>query len=796
MRFVPILIQFNTSQEKLKELAEAPEHRQAMPYDSFSIYGGQDYPEYFRLAPCDADSVVVASQHTRIRDIPGFWQVAFSIENAPMGARMGFRAFGDAQWTMMECDTAGGVLDGQVYGRAVFFDIPQIKGAELREGTYYPKYYQPDDDLSVATLGVTNVGDTEIGVFAGAAGDEPMASCTLRILPSAMDMDAFRQMIDDIVSIKTELLMSESGNQALPLYKSWDDALDKLLAIIKKLRIYIEAIAMSPQTAIKEVYTKKNPLEMRKFSARDILQVAFNGPAKKLGTVDRVTDYDIYENRIIKQEVLRLSEWISDTAKRAAEDRETGLQNIRRERNGLYSKFNITSRKDEGTFRSELLCSNRRELAIRLEHKNVTVKDCIDKKDFIQSRFQQLDLWEEQLKQNVRENAAELTAAIDKEMKKILKLKFIDKLKLGQIEQWHMTNIFVNDINYAAVYRIFSKIKDSFHFDMYHSGSYVVNRKLDRLYEYWIFIKLVRFFIINQKWQLEEPGCQESSEVKSMKDFSKRLDRYFKEKGKYELESMVLNFSHGLYNTDQRLRLRFYYNCSIPISKDYPNGEQRRPDFRLEFYVNENDRHNLILDAKYRHYYGKEGFLRDITKVAIQKYINELEDSGLQIDSSFIVHSDANSVPFYGGTFGGAFNNYTREDFSVFQGKMPAHKFGSVCFVPCQKTENQWTDTEKELYNVIKMFLEYKIANIAGADKALWRVCWSCGNTDMQNEITLHETAGGRTKFYMRCAKCNSFWVKNHCSNCKQMLIKRVLNYHTEKQKQEKWLVVCPVCGC
>ncbi len=113
-------------------------------------------------------------------------------------------------------------------------------------------------------------------------------------------------------------------------------------------------------------------------------------------------------------------------------------------------------------------------------------------------------------------------------------------------------------------------------------------------------------------------------------------------------------------------------------------------------------------------------------------------------------------------------------------------QFGAFYLLPnVAENDKIPNKSEDNLTVFFEMIFEYFLGQ--------WKnFCWQCGSEDISVES--HKTAGDFDKFYMRCNKCGSFWVKTHCHRigCNVDLVKHFINYHVEEQA---WFVVCPKCG-
>ena len=378
--------------------------------------------------------------------------------------------------------------------------------------------------------------------------------------------------------------------------------------------------------------------------------------------------------------------------------------------------------------------------------------------------------------------------------KKILKLKqynFLNGLTENGNETWTLTQKFINDPNYKAAYNIFHNLNENYHFTEINSSYSLIHQKVNDLYEYWIFIKILEVLMLKQKWNLIEVDGRKSKDIP--KDISVIISKILSIQ-KNALQSCELVFSHTLGHGRKNATLSFAYNQDVKFVKRIGKSDHLTPDYHFVITYEDPDKKTVkkhfCLDAKYRNYKEQKGkWSEDINKVCIENYMFKLNeslkqtcinaDNGEEHVAAFIVHSDADSNPYWGGDFRKSLDIKR----IIAEGKYPAHKVGSFPLLPNDILDNgTLKDIERNLLTFFTMIFEYHCG--------LYEVCWECGNVKPK----ILDSSSGESIHYL-CDECNRFWVKYHCGNNGHPLIKHKYNYHKEITHDTHFLVKCPKCG-
>lgn len=402
------------------------------------------------------------------------------------------------------------------------------------------------------------------------------------------------------------------------------------------------------------------------------------------------------------------------------------------------------------------------------------------------------------LENSLKNNENSLTPNLEYYFKFVIK-KIDDYLKFPVFEgvrdtisePWRITQIFTNDYNYHQVYRqlyLLDKICD---YSFSENGDKILLEKVDRLYEFWILVKILEHLLIRQKWVTVDGGRDVSDIFRYI--FSNNLDKNFPK----------VCLKHDGDSGHSNLTLELYFDTELGISlsdliqKNSYNAKKLRPDFLFRV-KNESKGFEkvFILDAKYRDYevQGRSWWIyKDLIGVCKEKYIKKVENElGINnIATAFIVHSDMTNSARWENT-----NKYLGKyvTFNAFANRrimipIMDGKSGDKCqigsFYLTPFVNNEYNQSNDNLNTYFAMMFEYFMEE--------WKTCWNCGSNSV--EIKTLFTAGGKLKYHMTCNKCKSFWVKNHDYNCvNTMIIKHLINYHIEEEHGSTWNLKCPSC--
>lgn len=640
----------------------------------------------------------------------------------------------------MEFERGENPADYELRYRPAENDNAKISKFQRHENIFYDVSTSEKD----FALGAVNPGVTYIYIFKnGIIQGKPRR---LVVFPSSMTLAEFEMMIREIKLIRSELIQKadNQGKSSLSqdlidicstddLKKFWEGLkkyVNELFALLKK-------IDRHPRFGLKKIQTSCKLEKVRKFDGKIIRQYLENPQRQKYFTDAEEITYNIFENRLLLDKIYKLREFVFENA----ESQKIKLNELKQ---NLLIKIK-TLKNAEAIAPEDIKLS---------EETSKYLERCLEKVE--------VDLQNDSLINEVVET-----------LNKCLNLNFFREVE-RKSESWRMTQIFTNDANYHSAYLKLNRLNKVLDFSFTADKSAIIHEKLDVLYEYWVLAKIVEFLIVRLGWRSTKGG-----------DNPAEILRNF-----FDVRNADAKRNAHIVLTKKNLSMEIFYNVTVKFSL---GGRCRlRPDYLFKIWVDDNEPKIFILDAKYRNYEEQKffsGLRRDLSEVCIKKYIQRIEDeTHFKITTSFIVHTDKTSAEknFLGKyvIFNGTADPRSKSVNKISNGAQ--QQFGAFYLLPnVAENDKIPNKSEDNLTVFFEMIFEYFMGQ--------WgKFCWQCGSENVDAEE--HLTNSQRKKFYMRCEKCGSFWVKTHCQKfgCNIDLIKHFINYHVESND---WFVVCPKCG-
>lgn len=593
-------------------------------------------------------------------------------------------------------------------------------------------------------LGATNPGISYIYVLKNSViQGKPRR---LVIFPASMTLAEFETMIREIKLIRSELIQKSDGQgksglpQELVDMCNFDDRKkfwESLKKYVNELLAILQRIDRNPRFGLKKIQTSCKLEKIRKFDGKIIRQYLENPLRKKYFTNADEVSYNIFENRLLLDKIFELREFVLESAK-------SQKIQLNETKQSILGKM-VTLKNAYARFEDDRLLSE--ETSKYLERSLKKVEGDLETDSSVN----------------------EIVATL----KKCLALKFFRAVE-RQHENWRMTQIFTNDVNYHAAYLKLNHLNKVLDFSFTADKNAIIHEKLDVLYEYWVLAKIVEYLIVKLGWRSTEGGENPAEVLRNF--FDVRNVRWKKD-------------AH-IFLAKKNMAMEIFYNT--PIKFSLGGDSKLRPDYLFKIKVNLAPPKIFILDAKYRNYEAQgffNGLRRDLSEVCIKKYIKNIEDkTRLNVTASFIVHTDrtADDKNFLGKyvIFNGTADPRSKCINEILDGTKK--QFGAFYLLPnVAENDKIPNKSEDNLTVFFEMIFEFFLGQ--------WKnFCWQCGSEDVEFES--RKTAGDYEKFYMHCNKCGAFWVKTHCQKlgCNVDLIKHFINYHVE---QSAWFVVCPKCG-
>ena len=600
------------------------------------------------------------------------------------------------------------------------------------DGTDRQKFQRHSNFYYADSLGWNVVGWTYIFILENGAVIE---THRLLILPDRKECEA---MIRELLSIRRELFQKSNENKSSLAEnlreKTWAEILQTLNEQSEEIFRLMKRINSRPRFCLQKFHQNCNVSKIRRFDDKIIRQYVISPNRKKYSVSAEKISMNIFENRLLKNKILRLKEFV---------EIQTQQQKIKIS----STESNIQSQID---YVKGLAAKDKKQDDQILKNKN-------------------LESLEAQLDYNKKNFAISSDEIIEK-LNKCLDLKIFQETE-NKDEKWRMTQIFTNDANYRKAYLKLKELDEIFDFSFDADEKSFPAEKMYQIYEWWVLAKIVEFLIVKLHWKSED-----NTPAEILRKLFNNLEN---------IQSTKISLIHE----NSKMKMEIFYNTEINESMRTTNCKLR-PDYLFKVTAN-NATKFFILDAKYRNY-EQQGLKfwqeKDLKGVCFEKYIEKIASvSNKEISMSFIVHSD--TTPNDNSTFLGKYVVYNgtiafKNLFPTINGQL--QQIGSFYLLPEIENDSKPNQSEINLSLFFKMMFEYFMNQ--------WKICWECGSSDVE----INEFNPGRyEKYHLGCKKCGAFWVNNYCSHCstRTTLIKHVVNYHIEQIEDYRWLVHCPKCG-
>lgn len=709
-------------------------------------------------------------------------------------------------------------------GNGLYADVPTGKYKKDKQGDKTRWQFQYDRAVERTALGSVHPGETDIYLY-DADGTMHGPVRRLVVLPSSMTATALHRMVQEILSLcrdlvaldparraqaKAALTFDVSGASGMPRTPDAPDASDaadgaaafqQLLGrTAQALAVLAPALARIDRRPRFRLQQERRRVPARRLKAirPRILQQHLANPARAAYDVmDARRTLDIYEHRLLKSRIAALKSCLTErraslAADRAVERRAV-LAAMQREA-GFAGAAGI----DEADGTVHVSAGRSREEAAILtawtRHAARLRDDCAGTAHPSDALALQ-QLAAEALTR--RWQAAEaplddtLYGHIQSQLAALLALPVLQAAAVRD-EPWRMTQVFTNDPRYRTAIRALRELDDAYAFTTGAGSGSLVHEKVDKLYEYWMFCRILKTLVVRQRWQIADHATVVAAIRALLLGDGAPPQRV-------TLTHPVRRASAGQPGAtpDDTLRMEIFYDTPLGLSladalavldaEARGRIERLRPDFLFRVRsANGKTDDAFVLDAKYRNYadmgasYWRD---EDISGVCADKYLARPRAAGLDIiRAAFIAHTDAApATPAQPNAGLGAYVTYNaaldpRCDGS---GADPLRPAGAFFLVPGADASDQ------NLEAFFALAFEYGL----GA----WDTCWHCGSTDV--DVRVLDTESGIAKYHMTCRHCHAFWVKTHCGRSRShTLIKHLFNYFIE-DGHKTWFVRCPACA-
>ena len=661
----------------------------------------------------------------------------------------------------------------------IFYDLPPVKTKKNNQWVY-------SNDIDKASVGSINAGVFYLNVYSIEKGIKMNGRpYKISVLPSSMTIEQYKNMINDLLDIKHELVMEEKKRAKQSIQVERKNILGEIEDVVDNIKKPLDAINKRPKSNISEEIRKVSPSSVKRFNSKVLMELAMNTGRSKVNALIQKENENIYEHQMLLYALKMLKEFLRKYKKSAQKRIHLKRENIELEKKKLSNYYSV-----DDLEKLRIILESRNEQRLlelmmsKTENRKQNQKEQLQdfrakvKRMNREQVIQQINMIEKKYKsyESARDEMITKDQKLDRVCEKIDRLiayNLFNKVS-DRNSRWKLTQIFSNDKNYSKLYKLLRKLDKKLEYTDSFNAEDIIVKKVDKLYEYWMLIKMLYILTIDLKWKLEDNA-----------DISKLISDFFNARKNKELEEISVRLTHEDFENKisgrRPIEMKMFYNWKF-INK-------KTPDFALKVKVGNVKNYGInekwfFIDAKYRDYesMGDIYWYHDINAVAIKKYIFSFDDR--EVGASFIAHTDPKMKYTY---YGGFFNKDLVDGLPDWKLDNPSHKFGSFYFGP--RNEESLLGEAEWFKTFMKLILEYHFMN-----EELWRICWNCGsyNTYVKNDFT----EGGKEKYHITCNDCHSFWVRNHCvDNSEHKLVKHALNgYHKERIDGDPWYVKCPEC--
>lgn len=130
----------------------------------------------------------------------------------------------------------------------------------------------------------------------------------IRVLPSSIDYEDYIEMIEDLISIREDIITTDCGKVGIG--KKWGLKRDNFVNCIDNIYNHIIQINNNPSSKLSLENTKVSYSKMKKIKPKTIIEKSMYPYKDKYTTTIGKEDLNIYENQIIKYSLIQIKEKI------------------------------------------------------------------------------------------------------------------------------------------------------------------------------------------------------------------------------------------------------------------------------------------------------------------------------------------------------------------------------------------------------------------------------------------------------------------------------------------------------
>ena len=130
----------------------------------------------------------------------------------------------------------------------------------------------------------------------------------IRVLPSSIDYEDYIEMIEDLISIREDIVTTDGGKVGIG--KQWELKRDNFVSCIDNIYNHIIQINNNPSSKLSLENTKTSYNKMKKIKSKTIIEKSMYPYKDKYTTTVGKEDLNIYENQIIKYSLVQIKDKI------------------------------------------------------------------------------------------------------------------------------------------------------------------------------------------------------------------------------------------------------------------------------------------------------------------------------------------------------------------------------------------------------------------------------------------------------------------------------------------------------
>jgi hypothetical protein len=188
----------------------------------------------------------------------------------------------------------------------IFFDQPNLKKGKDKKWYY-------SNSLDKAVFGSVNAGVFYFNVFQkGLTTPVTPDFYKACILPSSLSIEKYQEMLNDILIIRTQLIMEQnSSKQSIQLM--WKHTLEDIEKAVEHIKSPLQRINQVPKTKIEDTFLKVPIRNIKKFNSKTVMNILLNEGNAKLISSQPTESTDIYENQMIYFALTELKRYLENS---------------------------------------------------------------------------------------------------------------------------------------------------------------------------------------------------------------------------------------------------------------------------------------------------------------------------------------------------------------------------------------------------------------------------------------------------------------------------------------------------